>query len=302
MTTILIDPGLFEISPDMNDDDQQEHVELLANTILFASKYIDSALDEYNGAPYMYYYDSSPMWRDAPITESKYVRDRYSMLRKEIQRMLRKGTVVVFTENTQVDCPLYFEKDTVTEAAFKGYLNEKLFCEKTEHPGLLMLSSKNSNCSPKISISSGCKTVAITAVHNPAIDCSEIVAGFLVQSPDQHDMFPQSNSCSSLNAAFLSEVSPKRMSEAEKKTYFKKYGNEVASRNGYEKKPDLSRKNPRYSVFVHPHQEYYLSIDLEHGGLEVFRYQGSDPPHLGEYDFSCQFKKGAQPETHKITV
>ena len=33
MTTILIDPGLFEISPDMNDDDQQEHVELLANTI-----------------------------------------------------------------------------------------------------------------------------------------------------------------------------------------------------------------------------------------------------------------------------
>lgn len=302
MTTILIDPGLFEISPEMNDDDQQEHFTILADTIFFASKCIDSALDEYNGAPYKYYYDSSPMWREAPITESKYVRDRYGMIRKEIQRMLRKGTVVEFSENTQVDCPMYFEKDTVTEAAFKYYLHQKFFCEKSEHPGLLMLSAKNSNCSPKISISFSGKIVDITAVHNPAIDCSEIVADFLVQSPDQHDRFPQSDSCSLLNDAFLSEVSLQRLSDAEKKTYFKKYGNEVASRNGYEKKPDLSRKNPRYSVFVHPHQEYYLSIDLEHGGLEIFQYQGSDPPHLGEYDFSCQFKKGAQPETHKIIV
>lgn len=302
MITILIDPGLFEISPDMNNDDQQEHFTLLDNTISFVSNCIDAAIDEYNGAPYLYYYDATPAYREAPITESRYIRSRYGKIRKEIQKMLRNGTIIKLEDSVRLDCPLDFEDNTVTERPFIQYLHQKLFFQRSECSLLLLLSSKNRKHSPKVSISSDKESADIASVYDPAIDCSGIIAEYIKEGPNQHDMFPRSVSCSSLNSAFLAEVTPQRLSDAEKKSYFKKYGNEVASRNGYEKKPDLSRKNPKYSVFVHPHQEYYLSIDLEHGGLEVFKYQGNDPPHLGEYDYSCQFQKDAEPETHKIIV
>ena len=302
MTTLLIDPRLFEISPDMDDDNQLEHFTLLDSTISFVSTCMDAALDEYNGAPYMYYYDSTPTYREAPITESRYIRSRYGRIRKEIQKMLRNGMTVELTEEGMVECTLDFEDNTVTEKSFKLYLYEKLFCDCSEYSLLLLLSDKNSQHSPKVSMSSDRGSKDIVSVHNPAVDCNGIIAKYLSANTNQHEIFPQRTSCMSLNSAFLSEVSPQRLSDAEKRPYFIKYGNEVASRNGYEKKPDISRKNPRYSVFVHPHQEYYLSIDLEHGGLEVFRYQGSYPPHQGECDYSCKFVKDAEPETHKIIV
>ena len=88
----------------------------------------------------------------------------------------------------------------------------------------------------------------------------------------------------------------------EKKAIYITFGTEVAHRNNYHSKPDISRKNPSYVVFVHSLGKYYLSIDKEHGALEVFKNQGKHPLHLGEYDFSCSLNKGPEPETHKLVV
>ena len=88
----------------------------------------------------------------------------------------------------------------------------------------------------------------------------------------------------------------------EKKAIYITFGTEVALRNNYHSKPDISRKNPSYVVFVHSLGKYYLSIDKEHGALEVFKNQGKHPLHLGEYDFSCSLNKGPEPETHKLVV
>ena len=88
----------------------------------------------------------------------------------------------------------------------------------------------------------------------------------------------------------------------EKKAIYITVGTEAAHRNNYHRKPDISRKNPSYEVFVHNLGRYYLSIDKEHGALEVFKAQGKHPLHLGEYSFSCVLNKGPEPETHKLVV
>lgn len=43
-----------------------------------------------------------------------------------------------------------------------------------------------------------------------------------------------------------------------------------------------------------------ISIDQEHGGIELFMKTGSGYEHLGEYDYSGNKTKDAQPENHKL--
>ena len=59
MNRLILDPSLFEISEDANFDVQLEHFHFLAETIDFVASFVNGALDEYNGAPYSYYFEET---------------------------------------------------------------------------------------------------------------------------------------------------------------------------------------------------------------------------------------------------
>lgn len=71
MNKLILDPGLFEISENLNCNEQMEHFHYLAETIDFISDFVDGAIDSYNGAPYSYYLEEQEdreEYHDPPIT------------------------------------------------------------------------------------------------------------------------------------------------------------------------------------------------------------------------------------------
>lgn len=299
MTTLIIDPSLFEIPSNMSKSEQFCHFMFLKNSIDFVSDCLDVSLDQYDGAPYIGNSESPPY--RAPITKSLTVRNKYSEISKKIQKLVSHGKWIELQDNLIDNCPLQFEDTTVTEQKFKQYLYY-IFSSGIHEKSLLLLSQKNSSCTPSISYSIGGNAYILSTVVDPAIDCSRMVSKYLKESASADSIFPQSIACSRLNEEFKEKLKKQGKTAVERRAIYILFGMEVASRNLYRKEPDISRKNPSYEVFVHRLGEYYLSVDVEHGALEVFKKHGQNPLHLGEYNFSCALSKKAEPVTHKLIV
>lgn len=95
--------------------------------------------------------------------------------------------------------------------------------------------------------------------------------------------------------------------------FFIKYGEIVAIRNEYVLDERLTKLNARkinavkktkkrrpiYVKYNGKKPQYYLSIDIEHGGLEVFKHKRR-PEHLGEHNYSCNIVQDPSPNDHYI--
>ncbi|WP_407306370.1 hypothetical protein [Desulfosporosinus sp. SB140] len=305
-TKLILDPGLFEIATDSSRDDQVKHFEYLIKNIKFVGDCFDASLDQYNGAPYHYFFNGSDTYVHPPITKSLTIKNNFTIVHKMLQRMIRNGDLVdVPSEESKLSCPLQFESNTVTEMPFKHYLQLAMLAieDNSEVEPLLLLSMYNKKHAPQIAITiEVSRIISLICVGDPATDCNGVIYNYLCKNANTHSMFPQDFACCELNDKFLDEASTADANGIDRQTLYRKYGDEVASRNGYVCRADLSRKNPNYCVFIHSLEDYYLSIDLLHGGLEVFKCRGQDPPHLGEYNFACIIRKGPEPQTHKINI
>lgn len=300
MVTLLIDPGLFEVPEGISREEEIEHYFFLKNSIEYASRYFDVILNDYDGAPYGFW--NGGTFSRPPLTRSHYIRTHYVNLQAEIRKMAKNGTQVKLEEDTIDSCSLSFCNHSNTEIPFKKYLFTLFFSGKYSYDqAVVLLAKHNECCSPTIRLIRG-DSIDITAVSNPATDCNGIVHQFLARTDLMEEPFPQQYACEYLNNAFLNESKKSGLNNNNKRSLFIKFGNETASRNYYSQKSDISRKNPNYEVFVHRNGNYYLSIDLEHGGLEVFRKHGNHPIHLGEYDYSCAQIKSSELETHRLNV
>lgn len=302
MKKLILDPGLFDISAELSKEDQIEHFQFLKNSIAFADTYLDVVVDTYNGAPYNYYYDPPCTCCLPPITKSLTVRNRFSEIQKILQRMSRNGQDINLSDKTASCDSLFLAPNSITTSSFLKYIHSLFFSNDPKDRYLLLLSQTNSSCSPVVSFHSENDLFKISAVSNPAVDCNGIIFEYLKACADSNEMFPQKGTCSDLNRAFQDAISATQFSESEKKPFYKKYGTEVASRNYYQSQPEISRKNAQYTVFVHAYRKYYLSIDYEHGAIEIFSCTGQNPAHLGEYDFACNYQKPPNPETHRLNV
>ena len=301
MKKLILDPGLFEISGNLSREDQIEHFTILRQSITFAATFLDVGIDTYNGAPYFYFYDPSSQYQDPPITKSRIVKTRFAELRKDIQRMMRNGRNVTISDKIATCDSMSFDLDSITTSPFLAYIYF-LISNSQQSGCLLLLSPQNAFCAPIVGFQAEDIASDIMAISDPEIDCNGIVVNFLKPSANSDEMFPQKLACTRLNQAFLNVISSSQLSVPEKRGLYQKFGNEVASRNYYRKHPEISRKNPQYKVYVHAKSKYYLSVDCEHGGLEIFSCGSQHPAHLGEYDFSCNYQKSAEPTTHNLTI
>ena len=300
MVKLILDPGLFEI-----ENKDTEHIHFLRETIKFASDFFDAYLDIYNGAPFHHFYDPPETYYDLPVITGRTLRAEYAKVKKDILKLICRGEDVTLPSEQVDDCTMSFTPLTITEAPFRQYLFHVFFANGAVPPSdsvLLLLSEENYTHAPLIRIRFNGESAQILAVSDPATDYHQVVPRYLKQSDNPNSMFPQNQACARLNAEFQMVVTRKKMNDNEKKAYYNKFGAEAATRNGYLQCPELAKKNGGRRVFIHARGTYYLSIDTEHGGLELFKNQGKEPAHLGEYNFSCVLQKEAAPQTHKISV
>ena len=136
-----------------------------------------------------------------------------------------------------------------------------------------------------------------TPIYTPEVDCSGQLS-IVFPSSNQDDIFPNYSLCMDLNTEYqINKRYEDRIS------YTKEIGAEVASRNGYTYDNNLSTLNSQKQKSIRcvfkkfNKTAFYLSLDFESGGFEVFDYKGT---HLGQYSFSGQKVKPAAPRTHKL--
>lgn len=104
----------------------------------------------------------------------------------------------------------------------------------------------------------------------------------------------------------------RKLKDSERNEFDFHYGEIVATRNKYIYNHRLSDINTRHNsgrrrdVYVKytttkRKPEYYISVDTEHGAIEVFKHRKSgNPEHIGEFNFSCKPTKNSEPNSHKL--
>ena len=133
-----------------------------------------------------------------------------------------------------------------------------------------------------------------------SIELSDILLPYLKCVDNWDSIFPRASFCSKYNQYVLDMIKSQGMGEREKQALFEDVGAIVAIYNMYSKNNRLSRINTtgakkRIVYEKKKGKKYYLSLDLESGGYEVFDHAYR---HLGQFSFSCQKVKPAEPSTH----
>jgi hypothetical protein len=99
---------------------------------------------------------------------------------------------------------------------------------------------------------------------------------------DDHKLFKTENNANArafLSAYELPEETVERICETINVVSFSKNKGRIHDHT-------VSRKNPQYLVFVNPSKQFAISIDREHGGIELFEWSSGKWSHLGEFNYS----------------
>ena len=91
--------------------------------------------------------------------------------------------------------------------------------------------------------------------------------------------------------------SVKNLSQGEKVAKYKEVGNQVASKNGWSKNANLSKKNKR-DIYTDGKGNIY-SLDTLHGEFEIFNKKGQ---HQGAIDFSGNQTRQSDSMNHKLEL
>ena len=294
MKKLILDPSLFETSCSAIAD-ELEHFLFLNNTIMFVAAHFECGLDTYDGAPYEY--NSKRQEWNPPITKSLTVRNRYSEIRKSLQKLIYSGEHLELRTNPVDSCTLQFEEDSAAKDSFRQYLSY-LIESNCFMEAVVILSSKNNACTPDVQVCHIGELYKIPSIFDPAADCGGLVKNYLKKPAQDPSAFPQKSACGILNQRFKEEV----IDYPERASVYIKYGAETASRNGYQKDPVRSKKNNPHHVYNSEFGVFLLSLDMEHGALELFEKRGNSAVHQGEYNYSCEQIKAASPKDHTLIL
>lgn len=139
--------------------------------------------------------------------------------------------------------------------------------------------------------------ITSTYIH---LELSSILLPYLKDANDCNAIFPREDFCSKYNDYVLQTIKEQHFDQSAKNAIFENIGGIVATYNLYTKNNRLSKlnstNNKRRIVYEkNVGRKYYLSLDLESGGFEVFdrRYT-----HLGQFSFSGIQDKPADPVNH----
>lgn len=298
MFKVILDPGLFEIEV---DEDEYTHYVYLKNSVNFLLQNCDVSIDAYEGAPY--YYIGSPTYQNPPITNNKTIRDHYSTLKSTILKLMVKGkkygtfppascNIERFTHSNSISCKSFFSYiDSIFHGQILNFTSTKL---NDRLPRCMLLLSKKNQALDAYNCIVNNDEIIIYALADLGNNCSGVVFLFLLSQMSESP-FPSCSACSELNSAYLQEIETTKGNIS----VMDKYGREFASRNFYIHDHTVSRKNPQYLVFVNPSKQFAISIDREHGGIELFEWSSGKWSHLGEFNYSGERTQEAGTKRNK---
>lgn len=134
------------------------------------------------------------------------------------------------------------------------------------------------------------------------IEKTTLLMPYLVEKCDEEAAFPRAVFCKPYNAYVQKLMRQPNMDQNSKDALFEEIGEVVACYNNYAKDNRLSKinttKNKRRIVFSKTKgRKFYLSLDFESGGFEVF---DKNFVHQGQFDFSGIKVKSASPLDHVL--
>ena len=305
MYKVILDPNLFECEESASEIEQTKHFLFLRDCISFLADYCSVCMDCYDGAPYYY---KSPKYPIPPITNSHYMKINYTEIRKKICK-LQNNCFNAVEINLLPPCKCinelkFIDNSECMEPFFK-YLN---YIQKSSETNCVIILGMINKYDELTIIDENDTLLHLEAIYDVPVNCTQKV-GKLLALTDKSDLpFPYWKSCLYLNESFLQEEKSGGLNSNDKVSLMRKYGAEFASRNQYIKNNHLSKNNPKYIVFTNKNGSYAISIDQEHGGLELFKKKHISKKytngkrslyeHLGEYNYSGKQTKDAEPSNH----
>lgn len=288
MSIAVLSPCVLET----RGKDEFQHFAQLSEFIQNLYSFTDLKFQIYKKAPYDGYKMEIPIYR------------QYSNLNNLV-------TVTIYGTIQKMLSDEYIDLDNVPAAtlpgsfrigsdpisiAFRSYLNYLSGCD-----ALLFIGEDNCAVPRPIEVQ-GETTYCINTSTYLFLELSNILLPYLKNVDDVDAIFPRALFCSKYNDYVLQTISDNHLDQAGKNAIFESIGGVVAGYNLYTKNNRLSRMNStndrRRIVYEKSiGKKYFLSLDLESGGFEVFdrRYQ-----HLGQFSFSGDQDKPADPRNHKL--
>lgn len=187
-------------------------------------------------------------------------------------------------------------------SVFNRYI---VHCRNEQYDGIIFIGKLNSTIEGERLLDDS----ELVCINNPYTCELELIVNRLKDDLPFDDEFFEFKKICEFTNYYFKQI--KGLSVTEKKEYFFTYGNITAVRNGYEYDDRLSKLNSRimktrrdvYVKYSSSHRpKYYLSVDTEHGGLELFKHGRNNPVHKGEYNFSCIPNQDPKPLTHPLYI
>lgn len=134
------------------------------------------------------------------------------------------------------------------------------------------------------------------------LELSDVLLPYLKDDINCDEIFPRAKFCSKYNECVIKTIDAFSMDQSGKNAIFESVGATVAAYNMYTKNTHLSKlntsRNKKRIVYEKKTgKKYYLSLDLESGGFEVF---DDGYRHLGQFSFACNKVKPEDPKNHKL--
>lgn len=286
MAIAVLSPCLLEV----RKQDEQLHYFALAKLIENLFLHTTLKFQHYKKSPYDSYKMIIPEYKDLALNNLILVN-----IYGTIQKMLLPEYVNLDgIDNVSLPSEMTAEKNDLT-SAFSSYLN---YLKNTD--AVIFIGKDSFHIERPIKFCSDIE-FSIKASTYVEIELTDVLLPYLKTIEDKNKIFPRCKFCQKYNN-YVTNIVHNYLNQSEKMAIFEEIGTLVAIYNGYVKDLNLTKKNNRKNikriVFKKMQgKKFYLSLDWESGGFEVF---DAGFKHLGQYNFSGSKVKDASPLDHKL--
>lgn len=294
MVKILLSPCLLDFSVYTSEKDKRIHIEEISHICCFISECLDEP-------EILYFYNQTNILLN--ILSVNYNNDTalynqtatiLSILQSYHHKVVQKN----IENNIDISASFSIGNDDYSDSFAKCLK----YCREKDFNGYIFIGKENKDYEGN-SITNNSNMVCL---RNPYTCNFNLIEDNIKDDlPFENIFFKNEKICEHTNYYFkLVEGS-----KSQRQEYFFSYGEIAAIRNGYIYDDKLSRLNSRrmgtrrdvyvkYSSANKP--RYYISVDTEHGGLELFKDGKPHPVHKGEFNFSCKKNQKAKPLSHPL--
>ena len=276
----VLSPCLLDNSNIDDYNQQMIFCERLGNVVDFICDKTTLLFDLYTGSPYENGAIKSPTYTKLPI-----IKNRIQSILTKIYSNMEENLDLLHHNEQWNYCDMVVACD-VTSAS-QCYIN---YCLSNNIIVVLFTA-----CQSDIDCDNNNDEIQVV---NDINDIPIKLSGILV--PSDNPVFPKFESCQYYNDIFKSRN--KGVNNQERRAIIKEFAEKVAKINGYTYSSELSNLNSiRFSAErqIYTSSYYYLSVDFESGGFEVFDKKLN---HMGQYNFLGYKVKPAQKATHRMVI